>query len=115
MSERPPRSLAQRLLASAVMWSVAILLIAGLILSGLYRRSAEAAFDERLGVYLRAIVADVASPSEDTRTEPGQLGDPQFELSLSGWYWQITPLSQQNTKVKAFASAAKRSDGNPAW
>jgi uncharacterized membrane protein (DUF485 family) len=62
MSERPPRSLAQRLFASAVLWSVLILLIAGLILSGLYRRSAENAFDERLGVYLRAIVADVATP-----------------------------------------------------
>ena len=104
MSERPPRSLAQRLFASAVLWSVLILLIAGLILSGLYRRSAENAFDERLGVYLRAIVADVATPGEDTRTEPGQLGDPQFELSLSGWYWQITPLSQQTAKVKASRS-----------
>ena len=62
MRERAPRSLAQRLFASAVAWSVLILLIAGLILSGLYRRSAEAAFDERLGVYLRAIVADVATP-----------------------------------------------------
>ena len=104
MSERPPRSLAQRLFASAVLWSVLILLIAGLILSGLYRRSAETAFDERLGVYLRAIVADVATPGDDTRTEPGQLGDPQFELTLSGWYWQITPLSQQSAKVKASRS-----------
>jgi signal transduction histidine kinase len=104
MSERPPRSLAQRLFTSAVLWSVLILLIAGLILSSLYRRSAETAFDERLGVYLRAIVADVATPGEDTRTEPGQLGDPQFELSLSGWYWQITPLSQQTSKVKASRS-----------
>lgn len=104
MSARAPRSLAQRLFASAVVWSVLILLIAGLILSGLYRRSAEAAFDGRLGVYLRAIVADVATPGDDTRTEPGQLGDPQFELSLSGWYWQITPLSQQSAKVKASRS-----------
>lgn len=104
MSREAPRSLSKRLFASAAVWSISILLIAGLILSGLYRRSAENAFDERLGVYLRAIVADVATPGEDTRTEPGQLGDPQFELSLSGWYWQITPLSQQNTKIKASRS-----------
>lgn len=104
MTARAPRSLSQRLFASAVLWSVSILLLAGLILSAIYRRSAENAFDERLGVYLRAIVADVATPGEDTRTEPGQLGDPQFELTLSGWYWQITPLSQQNTKVKASRS-----------
>ncbi len=104
MSEPAPRSLAKRLFASAAVWSISILLVAGLILSNLYRRSAEQAFDERLGVYLRAIVADVATPGDDTRTEPGQLGDPQFELSLSGWYWQITPLSQQNAKVKASRS-----------
>ncbi len=104
MKAPAPRSLSKRLFASAAVWSVSILLIAGLILSSLYRRSAEQAFDERLGVYLRAIVADVATPGEDTRTEPGQLGDPQFELSLSGWYWQITPLSQQNAKIKASRS-----------
>ena len=99
-----PRSLAQRLFLSAAAWSLAILLIAGLILSQIYRRTAVQAFDDRLGVYLRAIVADLATPSEDTRTEPGQLGDPQFELSLSGWYWQITPLSQQAQPTKASRS-----------
>ncbi|MDB5546479.1 MAG: ATP-binding protein [Hyphomicrobiales bacterium] len=99
-----PRSLATRLFVSASLWSVAILLVAGLVLSAIYRRSAEHSFDERLGVYLRAIVADVATPGDDTRTEPGQLGDPQFELSLSGWYWQITPLDQPNSKIKASRS-----------
>ncbi len=99
-----PRSLAQRLFVSAALWSLGILLVAGLVLSALYRRTAEQSFDERLGVYLRAIVADVASPGEDTRTEPGQLGDPQFELSLSGWYWQITPLDQGRQAIKASRS-----------
>ncbi|MDB5649349.1 MAG: ATP-binding protein, partial [Hyphomicrobiales bacterium] len=69
-----PRSIATRLFLSAAFWSVAVLLIAGLVLSAIYRRTAEQSFDDRLGVYLRAIVADVASPGDDTRTEPGQLG-----------------------------------------
>jgi len=99
-----PRSLATRLFLSAALWSVATLLVAGLVLSAIYRRAAEHSFDERLGVYLRAIVADVATPGEDTRTEPGQLGDPQFELSLSGWYWQITPLDQPVAKIKGSRS-----------
>jgi signal transduction histidine kinase len=99
-----PRSLATRLFLSAALWSVATLLVAGLVLSAMYRRAAEQSFDERLGVYLRAIVADVATPGEDTRTEPGQLGDPQFELSLSGWYWQITPLDQPVGKIKGSRS-----------
>ena len=103
-----PRSLATRLFVSAALWSVAILLVAGLVLSAIYRRAAEQSFDERLGVYLRAIVADVATPGEDTRTEPGQLGDPQFELSLSGWYWKITPLDQQRGAIKASPSTVPR-------
>ena len=101
---RGPRSIAARLFLSAAFWSVAVLLVSGLVLSALYRRTAEQGFDSRLGVYLRAIVADVATPGDDTRTEPGQLGDPQFELSLSGWYWQITRLDGGQRIVKASRS-----------
>ena len=80
-----PGSIANRLFFSAALLSFAILLVAGLVLSTIYRRTAEANFDERLGVYLHALVADIATPGEDGRTAPGQLGEPQFELALSGW------------------------------
>jgi len=56
------RSIAQRLFVSAILWSVALLLVAGVIISDIYRRTTEQAFDQRLDVYLRAIVADVATP-----------------------------------------------------
>ncbi|MGL5139626.1 MAG: sensor histidine kinase, partial [Beijerinckiaceae bacterium] len=82
-------SIAARLLLSAVGLSTVILLVVGLVLSTLYRRNVEAGFDERLNVYLKALVADVASFGESDRTEPGNLGEPRFELPLSGWYWQI--------------------------
>ena len=61
-------------------------------LTAVYRTTTEAAFDERLGVYLRALVADLATdkPSDDSRSDTGHLADPQFELPMSGWYWQIT-------------------------
>ncbi|WP_158810001.1 sensor histidine kinase [Beijerinckia sp. L45] len=103
------RSLATRLFISATVLSVTILLIAGLILTAVYRTSAEAAFDERLGVYLRALVADLASasPGDDAksdRPESGQLADPQFELTLSGWYWQITRLDGPKPDIKASRS-----------
>ena len=67
-------SIATRLFFSAMVLSSTILLIAGIGLSTLYRRTAEAHFDERLGVYLRALVADVASRSEENRADPGELG-----------------------------------------
>jgi signal transduction histidine kinase len=98
------QSIARRLFYAATLSSIAILLIAGIALSAIYRRSTEQAFDERLGVYLRALVADVASPGDDSRTAPGQLGDPQFELSLSGWYWQITRLDVPKAEIRASRS-----------
>ncbi len=99
-----PRSIATRLFVSAALLSVAILLAAGLVLTTIYRRAAEANFDERLGVYLHALVADIATSGEDSRTAPGQLGEPQFELALSGWYWQITRLDVPKPEIRSSRS-----------
>ena len=98
------RSIAQRLFVSAILWSVALLLVAGVIISNIYRRTTEQAFDQRLDVYLRAIVADVATPGDDQRLEPGQLGEPQFELTLSGWYWEVTRLDADKPEFRASRS-----------
>jgi hypothetical protein len=92
------RSIAKRLFFSAALLSFVILLVAGLVLSTIYRRTAEANFDERLG---HALVADIATPGEDSRAAPGQLGEPQFELALSGWYWQITRLDVPKTEIRS--------------
>jgi signal transduction histidine kinase len=90
------QSIASRLFLSVAFWSFTILVIASVVLSAINRRSTEAAFDERLGVYLKALVAGVAtSPNE----EPTQLIDPQFELARSGWYWQITRLDGEGEGV----------------
>ena len=79
-----PASMARRLFLSATFLSVAILLISGIALSTLYRRAAESNFDERLGVYLRALVADIATPGESGPSAPGQLGEPHFEIPYRG-------------------------------
>ncbi len=103
------RSIANRLFISASVLSVVILLIAGLILAAVYRASTEAAFDERLGVYLRALVAELAADRPDDRApdkgpEIAQLADPQFELTLSGWYWQVTRLDGSQPEIHASRS-----------
>lgn len=112
-AERAPRrwrlsiradSIAKRLFLSAAILSFAILLIAGLVLSTVYRRAAEDNFDERLGVYLRALVADIATPGEAGRADPDELSDPQFELALSGWYWQITRLDSEKPQIRSSRS-----------
>ena len=96
-------SLALRLFLSATGWAVVILIITGIILSSLYRNAVERSFDQRLGVYLRTIVADLASPEEGGKF-PQSLGEPLFELPLSGWYWQVTRLDPDKHDVRSSRS-----------
>ncbi len=83
---------------------VVILLITGLTLSSLYRATVERAFDRRLGVYLRTLVADVASPEDSNERFPQSLGEPLFELPLSGWYWQVTRLDTPRPEIRSSRS-----------
>ena len=85
-------SLALRLFLWATGLTVVILIVTGIALSTLYRHAVERAFDRRLDVYLRTLVADVASPEEGAEKFPQSIGEPLFELPLSGWYWQVTRL-----------------------
>ena len=82
-------SLALRLFLSATAWTVVILLVTGVILSTVYRHAEERSFDRRLGVYLKTLVADVASPEDSGEKFPQSIGEPLFDLPLSGWYWQV--------------------------
>jgi hypothetical protein len=77
-------SLALRLFFSATTWIVVILVITGIVLSGVYRSAVERAFDRRLGVYVRTLVADVATPDEASERFPQSLGEPLFELARCG-------------------------------
>jgi signal transduction histidine kinase len=97
-------SLALRLFLSATAWTVVILLATGVVLTSLYRHSVERAFDRRLGVYLKTLVADIASPEDQENKFPQSLGEPLFELPLSGWYWQVTRLDQVKPEIRASRS-----------
>jgi signal transduction histidine kinase len=97
-------SLALRLFVSATAWAVVILLITGIVLSSLYRHAVERAFDRRLGVYLRTLVADVAAPEDASGKFPQSLGEPLFELPLSGWYWQVTRTDSDKHEVRSSRS-----------
>jgi signal transduction histidine kinase len=98
-------SLALRLFLSATAWIVVILVATGIVLSSLYRHSVERAFDRRLGVYLKTLVADIASPDEQAADRfPQSLGEPLFELPLSGWYWQVIRLDQTKPEVRTSRS-----------
>ncbi len=97
-------SLALRLFLWATGCTVVILIITGIALSTLYRHAVERAFDRRLDVYLRTLVADVASPEEGSDRFPQSIGEPLFELPLSGWYWQVTRLDTKKPEVHSSRS-----------
>jgi signal transduction histidine kinase len=84
-----PNSLAVRLIVAATLWSAVALLVAGLILTSLYRQSVERSFDERLTVYLRTLIGTLATQTTPKFVDPGNLGEQRFELPYSGWYWQV--------------------------
>jgi len=97
-------SLAFRLFLWATGLTVVILIVTGVALSSLYRQAVERAFDHRLDVYLRTLVADVASPEEGSDKFPQSIGEPLFELPLSGWYWQVTRLDTPEPEVHSSRS-----------
>ena len=106
MRARPltPHSLALRLFISATLVSAAVLVVTGLALSSIYRNAVERSFDQRLDVYLKTIVADVANAPAGTLPEPTTLGDPLFNFPVSGWYWQITRTDGAAPQVKTSRS-----------
>jgi signal transduction histidine kinase len=97
-------SLSGRLIILAALWSFLILLVAGLILYTLQRQVTERGFDERLGVYVKEIVADLAAPSDSDRQQIGDLGEPRFDLPMSGWYWQVTRTDSERPVIRASRS-----------
>jgi signal transduction histidine kinase len=100
----PVNSLAFRLFFWAAGLTVVILIVTGLVLSSLYRNAVERAFDRRLDVYLRTLVAEAASPEEGADKFPQSIGEPLFELPLSGWYWQATRLDGPKREVHSSRS-----------
>src|SRR5438270_5336180 len=97
-------SLATRLFLSATAWVVVILLITGIVLSSVYRAATERAFDRRLNLYLRTLIAEVATPDEPPDRQFQSLGEPLFELPLSGWYWQITRTDTEKPEIRSSRS-----------
>src|SRR4029453_7862280 len=86
-------SLAFRLFATAAAWVLLVLPVAGAIIYSLYRTEVETSFDRRLSVLLTVILQDGIDHGEDGPGAPKDVGEPLFEITHSGWYWQFKPLA----------------------
>jgi signal transduction histidine kinase len=85
-------SLAFRLFTTAAAWVLLVLPVAGAIIYSLYRTEVETSFDRRLSVLLTVILQDGIDHGEDEPGDPKDVGEPLFEITHSGWYWQFRPL-----------------------
>ena len=99
-------SLAFRLFATAIVSTMLILPVAGLIIYSVYRQEAEEGFDERLRQLLTIVHADSIDETSSEPGTPGQVGEPLFFITHSGWYWQIKPLNGAPGQPKASPSLA---------
>ena len=100
----PLHSIAVRLFISATVLIASILLVSGVGLTALNRRLSEASFDDRLGVYVKALIAEGLTGNDETRATPAAQVDPQFELAFSGWYWQVVRLDVTPKETRASPS-----------
>ncbi|MCZ6604248.1 MAG: HAMP domain-containing sensor histidine kinase [Alphaproteobacteria bacterium] len=81
-------SLTLRLAAAAVLWSVVLLIVGGMLLASLFGAYVERNFDARLKTYLNQMAATALVGESGELSKP-LLTDPRFDEIFSGWYWQI--------------------------
>lgn len=108
-------SLAFRLFATAAVWTLLVLPIAGFIIYRLYRDDVQTSFDGQLLKLVNAITVDSMGSSGDTQPlPPSNLYEPLFEVTHSGWYWQILPLTSGGGRKLVSPSLATWSLPSPA-
>src|SRR5438128_18225 len=88
-------SLAFRLFVTAAAWNLLVLPIAGAIIYSLYRHEVENSFDARIALSLQVVLADTIDHGDDEPGVPKDVGEGLFEITHSGWYWQIKPLDNK--------------------
>jgi signal transduction histidine kinase len=85
-------SLAFRLFATSAAWTLLVLPLAGYLIYSLYRDDVQLSFDAQLTKLLTALSVDSMNTSGDVPVPPQNLYEPLFEVTHSGWYWQIRPI-----------------------
>ena len=85
-------SLAFRLFATSAAWTLLVLPLAGYLIYSLYRDDVQLSFDAQLKKLLTALAIDSMNTTGDAPVPPQNLYEPLFEVTNSGWYWQVRPI-----------------------
>jgi signal transduction histidine kinase len=99
-------SIAFRLIAASMAWTLLILPLAGFLIYSLYREDVQASFDARLEKLATAITIDSMLADARRPEIPTNRYEPLFEVTHSGWYWQIMPIDKQGGLTLRSASLA---------
>jgi signal transduction histidine kinase len=87
-------SLAFRLFATALGWTMLVLPLAGFIIYSMYAQEAFQSFDDKIKTLLSVVQTDSIDHTSTELGTPGDVGEPLFQRLHSGWYWQIKPLDE---------------------
>ncbi len=82
-------SLGFRLAAGAALWITGALVVAGIVLAGLFRDHAERGFEAQLRWQLDRLAAFSEVRPGGSLKLKRLLVDPRFGTPYSGWYWQV--------------------------
>ena len=94
-------SLALRLTAAAGLWIALALVVAGVLLSALFRDYVERSFDSRLAVLLGGLIAVSDLDRQGEMNVQQAIGEPRFEQIYSGWYWQIAAPGMESLRSRS--------------
>jgi signal transduction histidine kinase len=88
-----PRSLAVRVIAFSTVWAMLALVVIATIITTLYRDASERGFNSLLSAHLFNLIGSVGVSDDGRLTGSPDLGDLRFSEPNSGWYWSVTPVS----------------------
>jgi signal transduction histidine kinase len=91
-SARRSRSLTFRVLLLATLWAALALVVIAVVISTLYRQSAEKSFRDLLRAQLYNVINSVSTEENTRLSGAPQLGDLRFFQPQSGWYWVVEPI-----------------------
>lgn len=106
-------SLAFRLFATAAAWTLLVLPVAGYLIYSLYREDVQTSFDGQLKKLVTALAVDSMTATSGVPEAPTNRYEPLFEVTHSGWYWQIKPVDGTVGPTLVSASLATASLPSP--
>lgn len=86
------RSLTERVLLLATLWSAVALVTIAIVISALYRQGAERSFNNLLHAHLFNVINAITVSEDGNLTGNPELGNLRFSQPASGWYWIVEPL-----------------------